>query len=71
MDALAMQETGTCEYKSKRDGAAHMCGHDAHMSMLLIAAKVLAGMKVNREETKIFTITGENSRHREIYFSAS
>lgn len=41
-----MQETGLCEYKSLNDGAAHMCGHDAHMAMLLIAAKVLSEKKV-------------------------
>lgn len=45
MDALPMQETGTCEYKSTVDGAAHMCGHDAHTAMLIGGARILAEMK--------------------------
>jgi len=32
-------------YKSTKDGIAHMCGHDAHVSMLLVAAKIIATKK--------------------------
>ncbi|MGB0507420.1 MAG: amidohydrolase, partial [Pikeienuella sp.] len=45
MDALPMSEETGLDYASQTEGQMHACGHDGHMTMLLGAAKHLAGKR--------------------------
>ncbi len=45
IDALPIIEQSGALYSSKKDGLMHACGHDAHTSMLLGAARMLTQVK--------------------------
>ncbi|MDR0764879.1 MAG: amidohydrolase [Synergistaceae bacterium] len=45
IDALPVAEKTDADWRSRNRGVTHACGHDAHMSALLAAAKILAAMK--------------------------
>jgi len=51
MDALPIKEENNVDYKSKRDGIMHACGHDVHTACLLGAAKILDQLKTDWEGT--------------------
>jgi amidohydrolase len=42
MDALPIQEQSQADYASANPGIMHACGHDGHMAMALVAARILA-----------------------------
>ena len=45
IDALPIEETHECVYRSENAGVMHACGHDTHITILLGTAKILAGLK--------------------------
>ncbi|MBZ0189022.1 MAG: amidohydrolase [Candidatus Obscuribacterales bacterium] len=45
MDALPIDEINEVPYKSKNPGVMHACGHDAHVSIALAAARLLSENK--------------------------
>ncbi len=45
MDALEITEETGLDFASTHKGIMHACGHDAHMSMALVAATILSQMK--------------------------
>jgi len=45
IDALPIQEEGDKDYISQNPGAAHACGHDGHMAVVLGVAHILAQLQ--------------------------
>lgn len=45
MDALPVTEETEVDFRSQNQGVMHACGHDAHMAILLVAAKILSENK--------------------------
>lgn len=68
MDGLAMHEETQVSYASVHEGMMHACGHDAHMAMLLGAARILNAEKEKLHGTVrlIFQSAEEISRGAEI-----
>ncbi len=51
MDALPITEANDIDYKSKKIGVMHACGHDVHTSSLLGCAKILSQLRNEFEGT--------------------
>ena len=54
MDALPLQETTGLPFQSRLPGQMHACGHDVHMTNLLVCARLLAGMREQLPGTVVF-----------------
>lgn len=54
IDALPINETLDVPYKSRNAGVKHACGHDAHITVGLGLAEVLAGMRTEIAGTIVF-----------------
>ena len=54
IDALPITEHAEIDYRSKNAGAMHACGHDAHIAILLCAAKELARRRAEIPGTLVF-----------------
>ncbi len=64
MDALPMPEDTGLEFASEVDGAMHACGHDAHTSMLVTAARLLTARRDDLPGRVVFMFQpGEEGHH--------
>lgn len=64
MDALPMREETGLPFASEVDGAMHACGHDAHVAMLVGAARVLARRRATLAGAVLFMFQpGEEGYH--------
>lgn len=64
MDALPMREDTGLPFASQVDGAMHACGHDAHVAMLVGAARLLARRRASLAGDILFMFQpGEEGFH--------
>ena len=59
MDALPVTEENRTGYCSTEPGTMHACGHDAHMAILLAAARELKETGIDRGKVKLLFQPGE------------
>lgn len=64
MDALPLREDTGLPFASEVDGAMHACGHDAHVAMLVGAARLLARRRATLAGSVLFMFQpGEEGYH--------
>ncbi len=64
MDALPMPEDSGVDFASRREGVMHACGHDAHVAMLVGAARLLHQRRRDlRGTVKFLFQPGEEGHH--------
>jgi hippurate hydrolase len=64
MDALPLREDTGLPFASEVDGAMHACGHDAHVAMLVGAARLLARRRAELAGSVLFMFQpGEEGYH--------
>src|SRR5256885_15543041 len=64
MDALPLREGTGLPFASEVEGAMHACGHDAHVAMLVGAARVLARRRADLAGSVLFMFQpGEEGYH--------
>ncbi|HEU5320543.1 MAG TPA: M20 family metallopeptidase [Methylomirabilota bacterium] len=64
MDALPLREETGLPFASEVDGAMHACGHDAHVAMLVGAARLLAARRASLAGRVVFAFQpGEEGYH--------
>ena len=54
MDALPIEEATGLPFRSRNPGRMHACGHDAHMTHVLTAARMLSGVRDRLPGTVVF-----------------
>ncbi len=63
MDALPIQEKNKVNYKSKREGIMHACGHDVHTTSLIGAAVILHKLREKLSGTIRFVFQPGEEKH--------
>ncbi|MCX6558738.1 MAG: M20 family metallopeptidase [Candidatus Aminicenantes bacterium] len=54
MDALPIEETSGLPFASRQPGQMHACGHDVHMTNLLVCARLLSEIRARLAGTVVF-----------------
>ena len=54
IDALSVEEKNEVEYKSKKEGYMHACGHDGHTAIVLGLAKIMTEKKETLRHNIVF-----------------
>ena len=62
IDALPLKEHGDKEYKSEDPGAAHACGHDGHMAILMGVIELLCRRKETNKGDVVFLFQPSEER---------